>query len=370
MSGLYLTVSKANDQYNVSVDCNHDYILSNHVYAYGTQPPLIQEPVTLELVTDKSEPNRGPAWFKTLSHTKTVILPERALSPLDDAESAEAGEKKVRHVTIDPGMTNFKRKGVAQSGDKAWVCNWPDTYLELFIYAQQNSSSLNWALASSSESLTQTSSPSSTTSTPSTSMIAESALDALPTESSSSEESDTAHLTKSKDYGKPYEHERFPGDPSKSSTEPSTESSTESSTTSTSTSTTTSTTTSSTTTEPAGPFPTEFGSLHMRQLYPRVIKLEERRVSTSGAPMPQCTQVEIRGPDQKAEVMCDGNGEPIVVKIVEMEPFGGSAGMPTTDVVDDFERRSLSSSGDQKRRGLQSRDGSDMSSCGCMWFST
>ncbi|KAK4111306.1 hypothetical protein N656DRAFT_697563, partial [Canariomyces notabilis] len=123
ISGLYLTVSKANDEYSVSLNCNHSFTLLEHVYSYGTQPPLIQQPVALGLVSDKHEPNRGPAWYKMLSYNKTVILPESFLS------SATNSRQKIRQVNIDAGMASFKRKGVAQYGDKPWVCNWPDTYL-------------------------------------------------------------------------------------------------------------------------------------------------------------------------------------------------------------------------------------------------
>ncbi|GAB1315797.1 Glucan 4-alpha-glucosidase [Madurella fahalii] len=373
---LYLTVSGTNGRYNISVDSNHDFILLNHVYAYGTQPPLIREPVALDLVTDKSEPNRGPAWFKTLPYTKTVILPERALSRSDSTESAEIGEKKVRHVTIDPGMANFKKKMVAQSGDKAWVCNWPDTYIELFIYAQQNSSYSNWSLLPSpSTSSTQTSSSSSTTPTPSSEpMVAESALSSLPTGSFDNGGPGNEHSSEGKGYGMQHAHARFPPDSStKSFTTSSTTSttSTSSTTSSPSSSSSSSSPSTTTTTEPGSPFPSGYASISPRPPYPRVIKVEERRVPTSGAPMPQCTQVKIQEPGQAAKVVHDDDGEPVVVQIVETEPSWGPVGVPDTDEVDGLERRSFSSSSwDRRRRGLQSRDGADMSACGCMWFLT
>jgi hypothetical protein len=124
-SGLQMTISKDDHNYLASLNSNHSYTLASYVYSYGEQPPTIPRPVPLELVSDRSEPNRGPAWYKMLSYNKTVILPEGWLS-------VPNSQRRARH--LDPpidGISAFKRKGIAQPGEKPWVCNWPDTYLEL-----------------------------------------------------------------------------------------------------------------------------------------------------------------------------------------------------------------------------------------------
>ncbi|KAK4134872.1 hypothetical protein BT67DRAFT_284335 [Trichocladium antarcticum] len=140
ISSLQLTVSKTNADYGVTLDCNQSLTLQNNVYSWGQQPPLIPKPVGLQLVRDMFEPSRGPAWFTLLSYNKTVIIPE---SWLGSAGSTSSPQQKARRaVTLGSGMPT--RKGLAQRGDKAWICNWPETYLELFIYAQQNSNPPDW----------------------------------------------------------------------------------------------------------------------------------------------------------------------------------------------------------------------------------
>lgn len=354
MSGLYLTVNGNNDEYTVSLDCNHNYTLLNHTYAYGTQPPLVQEPVTLDLVTDKSEPNRGPAWFKMLSYTKTVILPERVLST---SGSSEGAQRTARHVTMVPGMANFKKKGVAQSGERVWVCRWPETYLELFIYAQQNSSFSNWPPLPLSSSSSQTSPSLSTTTTSGAETTIVTDLQSFPTGAFEGGGPGPEGSSKYR-FGPQHAHASEPTDSHDSDNDSNSSSSIISS--------TPVTTTSSSTVTDSGsyPGPTDFGGFIPRPPYPRVVKLEERRLSTAGAPMPQCTQVEVQGPGQEARVVRHDDGEPVVVKIVEMEPFAGAPpDMETTAEVDDLDTR--------RRRGLLApRDGSDMSPCGCMWFWT
>jgi hypothetical protein len=108
--------------------------------------------------------------------------------------------------------------------------------------------------------------------------------------------------------------------------------------------------------------------------YPRVIKLQERRISTEGTPRAQCTQVEIQGPDQEARPVRGPDGKPVVIEIEETDPFMASGSSDSSEV-DDVSRRAPQD-WDQAMGGVFGRDGPggggppDISPCGCMWFLT
>lgn len=100
---------------------------------YGASAPFITPAMNMELVNDTFDLDRGPAWFRMLPYNKTVIVSENLLSV--------SASKKIRQDQgAPPSVGNFQRKGVAQAGDKPWICTWPDTFVEMFIYAEQNSS--------------------------------------------------------------------------------------------------------------------------------------------------------------------------------------------------------------------------------------
>jgi hypothetical protein len=371
---MHLTVVEDGGGYRASLDSDHSFTLINNVYAYGEQPPLVDKPVTLELVSDKFEPSRGPAWFKMLSYNKTVILPSYLLDP----NGSSTSQQNARRVASIAGRSNFKRKGVAQPGDKPWVCNWPGTYLELFIYAQQNSSFSNWgqSLSISPASSTTTSELTSTTPTPTppptpvegSNPSTESS--SPPHEGPKTDGTDDPDDKDDADYKDDLDDPdddtddhtakyRFPQriarrpehDPFSTQPTPPT------------------TTTAETTTTPA-PNNNNNNFPPLPAPYPRVIKLAERRISTRGAPPARCTQVEIQGPGEEARVLRDGNGEAVVVEIEETEVFMGPP----------VGRGGPPESGKRKREegggGVLPREGGggggppDISPCGCMWFLT
>ncbi|KAG7286147.1 hypothetical protein NEMBOFW57_008450 [Staphylotrichum longicolle] len=228
ISGMHLTVLKEGNEYRASLDCNRSYTLMNNVYSYGEQPPLIEKPVTLDLVGDKFEPSRGPAWFKMLTYNKTVIVPEGVLGSSSGSANAQ---QVARHAgAVNSGISNFKRMGILKRGEKPWP-------------------------------------------------------------------------------------------------------------------------------------------------YPRVIKLEERRISTADAPRAQCTQVEIQGPRQEAKVLLDPEGKPIVIDIEETGPFIMS-GAPTPTATAGVARRDETYYQDfgegvfARGEGSGSAGVPDISPCGCMWYLT
>lgn len=115
-------------------------------FIYGTQPPIVPDPMALTLVTDTFEQGRGPAWWLNVTYDKTVIIDEYKFSSLskrgwtfDDPDLAG----------FDP--SHFKKKSMgAEPGDKPWICTWPETTLEIFIYPSQNISLQSYTTSSSS----------------------------------------------------------------------------------------------------------------------------------------------------------------------------------------------------------------------------
>lgn len=124
--------------YDVSLQTNYtntpDGSSDNVNLMYGASAPSITPAMNMELVNDTFDLDRGPAWFRMLPYNKTVVVAEDLLSV--------TAAKKIRRQDPGPPPTvgNFQRKGVAQTGDKPWICTWPDTFVEMFIYAEQNSS--------------------------------------------------------------------------------------------------------------------------------------------------------------------------------------------------------------------------------------
>ncbi|KAJ9151237.1 Glucan 4-alpha-glucosidase-like protein [Pleurostoma richardsiae] len=261
--------------YDISIACNESLTIADGVYSYGAQPPLIPQPMPMELVNDTQDASRGPAWFRMLPYNKTVVLPASLLAVT--ASATPTAGSKARGYGIFPGPDDFKRKSIAQTGDTPWVCVWPDTFLEVFIYPSQNSS---YNLIASSSAGASSTTPAPTQSTP------------PPATSTSSSPSSTSYSY----------------DPSY-------------------------------TMPPAA--------------YPRVIKVEERRMDF--APAPTCTQVEIL-PNGATRPIVDEDGDPIEIIIDEIEPSQVSKAR--------YEARDILAA------SIFARDGPEMSNCGCMWYLT
>ncbi|PHH87732.1 hypothetical protein CDD83_8465 [Cordyceps sp. RAO-2017] len=103
-------------------------------FLWGTQPPDVKS-VSLAAVKDTFEPGRGPAWWGNMTYTKTVIVPE-------DKFQARNSKRYLDRPPKSPGGASRlqnKRFG-AQAGERPWICTWPDTSLEVFIYANQPAS--------------------------------------------------------------------------------------------------------------------------------------------------------------------------------------------------------------------------------------
>ena len=252
--------------YTIDIDCNETLTLANNVYSYGEQPFVIPHPKPMELVNDTFQPARGAAWFTMMPFNKTVIVPENLLTANPASSNPPLAARNFNNAF---GSGDFKRKGIAQVGDKPWVCTWPETFLEIFIYPNQNSS---WNKVS------PTGSSSSTTPTAT-----------VPPGSATSPNNNVPRNGAYASNGYPPSPSAH-GDGSGGAT-------------------------------PTGPeSPVDTSSWPMPPpIYPKVMKIEERRIDRS--PMPTCRQVEITGdPDRPARPVKDEDGNEVVIYIVENEP--------------------------------------------------
>ncbi|TLD28741.1 hypothetical protein PspLS_03227 [Pyricularia sp. CBS 133598] len=301
-AAMTMDVKKESDKYSVSIGANDTLTINNGLYAYGTQPQVIQGTHILQTVNDLLEPSRGPAWFKMLPFNKTVIIPENMLSATSQNSAA-----RFRRALNPPvfGPNDFRHKWAAQPGDKPWICTWPDTLLEIFIYPNQSTTPTRIGDKASSiaAGAPTPTLPTLTRAVPFPFLTGT----AVPT----GVLSDLFGAT-----------ERFP-------------------------------------LPTPGPTPTitagdgEFGLVMPG--YPRVVKLEERRVQNS--PRPVCRQVLIENGGTAKPVMT--NGKPVEITIQEQ---GNSPPLSKRSEEVDYT--------DAESHRIARRDPADISDCGCVWFMT
>lgn len=122
--------------YEVFMGSNASHGPEPSLLSYGSSSPAINPSMSMELVNDTFDVSRGPAWFRMTPYNKTVVVSEDLLS----ADTSSAQVKREPGGGMFNTVGNFQRKGIASAGDKPWICTWPDTLVEVFIYATQNSS--------------------------------------------------------------------------------------------------------------------------------------------------------------------------------------------------------------------------------------
>jgi hypothetical protein len=365
-SGLYMNVTTSTHhdaQYDLAMGYNKSLTVENNVYSYGEQPPFIEQS-PMQLVNDTFQLSRGPAWFKMISFNKTIILPESVLAgsipssarlsriarryqarrdqaiPRDGAGSySSIGTSSTSLTSSSPSPSStvppFMRKTIAQVGDKPWVCVWPETYLEVFIYASQNSSfanaPTNWSMTAGNRTGSW-----------------------IPTGSATSlAASQTAADT---DVASAIQTPSPTGTPTSTSADASR----------------TGTITSGLW-QPGG----TMGS-RPAMPYPRVVKIEERRVNNSPAPV--CSQMVIQPNNQPALPALDAHGHPIVITIDENEPGSISSHSKRHDLdydeedEDDYYKHGRKAhhidDDDDDNNGRMLRDVDEVSECGCLWWIT
>lgn len=346
ISGLRLTIAKtkpdSTGDYTATITCNTSNTVANHVYSYGEQPFLIEKPAVLELVNDTYDPGRGPAWFKSLSYNKTVIVPEGALS------AGNSGDAKDRRDRGGPGKypmgsADFKRKGIISEGAKPWICNWPETYLELFIYAGQNSSiaSMKPPSGQGEKSPGPEKSfpppPGTPSTSSSTSTMTSTSGWTDPAGGPSKQHPPGANPTWTGGYPEgPKPTEPTPATPIPTS--PTTEAP-------------------SSSTGLYGPIDANDNFTPPPPAFPRVVKLEERHMH--GRSNPTCTQVEIQDFGQPAKPVKGPDGKPIIIEVVETEP----SSQETDPLSEGLGRR-------HSPLNYREASGPPSSQCGCVWFLT
>ncbi|KAL2755876.1 hypothetical protein ACRALDRAFT_2042136 [Sodiomyces alcalophilus JCM 7366] len=107
------------------------------LFTWGAQSPTIIDPIHLQLVNDTSVPDRGPAWFGQVAYNKTVVIAEDRFPKVDSSPS-----RRKRGTWGFDTIHTSRMKGVigADDGDRPWICTWPGTLLEVFIYPSHNNS--------------------------------------------------------------------------------------------------------------------------------------------------------------------------------------------------------------------------------------
>lgn len=349
MSIKHLQNQPETSQYSMSIDFNSSYTIEDNVYSYGMQPPSVHD-VQLLLVTDVNEPGRGPAWAFEAVYNKTVIIPESLFPSPTSAASSTAtstSSKSKRDNNLGfpppdldiPGGT-FKRKGLAKDGDKPWICRWDGTILEVFVYPNQNNSQPSSVVNAASVSSSSTTTSRTSSGSPATSTVA----------------SSTTGLADASAYAS------FASELRKEGFITSMERRQATATTSTSSGTATST---SDIFDTAKPSPSDFSV----PFFPRVVKMEERRLAGKPSVQPYCQQFQINS-DGAATPVTDSSGNIVEVKIVEIEQDDdGSKSRQRyvrRQVIDDYLNRNMAS----RDTPVVARDSSDMSNCGCMWWAT
>ncbi|RYP78674.1 hypothetical protein DL771_000341 [Monosporascus sp. 5C6A] len=277
--------------YSFEFSYNAASTLDQNVYAYGMQPPSTSNPLKLRLVEDSLEPDRGPAWsFQTL-YNKTVIIPEEYL----EADGNLSNAKRFNRRDFIFGG-DVHRKGVAEPGEKPWVCYWESTLLETYIYATQNNSyeRVNSVLPSTTSSRT---------------------------------------VQSASTRPKPTDGSEGPADKGELRT-----------------STRTSSMPASSTVDYFDPPPTPTENA---QVYPRVVKLMERRIPGFASVDPWCRQFEI---------LSDGNTIPVLDK------HGNEVQIRIKETEEELSYEKTKRDSSDSSSGSSSSE--NMSDCGCLWWLT
>ncbi|RMY48484.1 hypothetical protein D0865_08060 [Hortaea werneckii] len=144
---------------------------------YGAQGSSLQTNFAPFItVQDSDSPNAGPAFYFQQFYDKLVVLPEDTWDASNLPTTSSSSKKAKRQFPqIDPDF--LRSRQVAQAGDKPWFCVWNKTFIEGFVYVQQPVAT-SYSLSSSL--LTPT--PSLNTSPPTTSSSHSTSISPAPTQ--------------------------------------------------------------------------------------------------------------------------------------------------------------------------------------------
>lgn len=295
---------------------------------YGMQPPRF-DAQRLVLVHDYDDPSKGPAYHFSARYDKIVVVDD--FLGLEGIKKRDATSAKESEFEVPQG---FRGRREVQIGDFPWFCVWNDTFIEGFIYVNEDTAeavSLSSATAAAASAAATSSSSYPTTlatspqTTPTPSQTAP--LESSPTPTSS----DTiAAVTSGQAYSY-YAHflSEFPS------------------------------------AKPTGYTAVSRPAMERRgeklPAFPRIVKIEERRLPNNPDP-PYC---------QRWRVLWDGNvvedhdssGEPIIVMLEEEDPLYPGASIVET-------RPATTSGASEEKRSLFGKRKDPYGACHCQWSST
>ncbi|KAM0299984.1 hypothetical protein HYE67_005719 [Fusarium culmorum] len=116
--------------YNLTLRAVDD---DKYPFPWGAQPPNIKT-VSMKLVNDTTDVARGPAWWLRTTYNKTVIVSDKKLGDLEKRGWDQDGGDYEDYNSFH----RFKNKPMnAKVGEQPWICTWPNTVIEFFIYPNE-----------------------------------------------------------------------------------------------------------------------------------------------------------------------------------------------------------------------------------------
>lgn len=101
-------------------------------FIYGDQIPVLRdEEYPLQLVSDNTAPENGPAYFFYTTFDKLVIIPG------EDISDPHLSARSMDDSALFQRSSNRSGKVQSQPGDLPWFCWWNTTHIETFIYANK-----------------------------------------------------------------------------------------------------------------------------------------------------------------------------------------------------------------------------------------
>jgi hypothetical protein len=328
----YLNIDRLSDQPNTAnymislVTYDHRNNSGMPKYPWGAAPPVLNQPANMQLVLDTFESNQGPAWWARIPYNKTVIIGEDRIAPALRRRRSQVrlGRRGSSQVSNGDESDDDNRTGADQDfedgvnlgaieGDQPWICTWPNTILEVYIYPEQQSNDDHTA--------------------PSPRLAREVLLDY---ESESESE---------------YESEYESGYESGYVTHPPTQLATPT------TAVTTATTTVTSATSPGSSSWLPFEGVPAKpDIYPKVFKFKERRLPELGSSTATCRQVRIVNGGQGDTPVLDAFGQPVEITIDEISDDQTLSRRGKDDTINRLFSRGSAPAG------------AELTDCGCLWW--
>ena len=108
---------------------------------YGVQPPILRNN-PLQLVLDQDYRAYSPAWHFQRTYDKVVILGQNdfpAGASLRPRQEGPGNGFKMGRDGDGPQKPGYRHRFQVQPGDSPWFCIWNQTFVEAYIYVSNNS---------------------------------------------------------------------------------------------------------------------------------------------------------------------------------------------------------------------------------------